>query len=239
MNGFTKMFVCLPLLAVLLTACSTPQGAPADASSDVAGQAPPPGDRSRLAAGHSGPATDQSRARFEPWIVDFANYSFPGFGPGERISLRHGKATSYPGHCIQEYSLSAVDVLDIDGDGPDEALVQVTNFEACGSSSNRKYFYVFGDQRGRPVLLWKFATGSEAHGGLIGFSKSESDFIFDLYGRWQRSGRTAVFREDRQSPDDCCPTTVTHLTFGWTSGGIGLTSLETRPFEKGNIYAAQ
>ena len=228
----------LPLLAVLLAACNTPSATPADAPSDVAGQVPPSGE-SRLATEHPGPAAHRSHERDEPWIVDFANYSFPGFQPRERIRLRNGKATTYPGHCVQEYSLSAVDVLDVNRDGRDEALVQVTNFEACGSSSNRRYFYVFGEQRGRPVLLWKFATGNEAHGGLIGFSVSDTAFIFDLYGPWQRSGRTAVFREDRQFPDDCCPTTVTHLTFGWTGGGIALTSLETRPFEKGNIYAAQ
>jgi hypothetical protein len=88
--------------------------------------------------------------------------------------------------------------FDFDGDGEDEALVRFLDHAACGSSVTSVNYFVYALRRGRPQLLWSFATGSEAYGGEKDFRVEGTELVFELYGKWVAAAGDGVeFRLQR------------------------------------------
>lgn len=58
-------------------------------------------------------------------------------------------------HCLTEYALKGVSYLDLAGDGKEEAVVEVTDFTACGSSYSTSYYYIYSVRNQRLRFLRK------------------------------------------------------------------------------------
>jgi hypothetical protein len=89
--------------------------------------------------------------------VDFANFTYPAFWTLKPFRLKNGRLEFVEDHCLTEYEFKGVRYRDLTGDGKEEAIVEVEDFTACGSSYLVRYFYVFSMRNGRPRLLRKLS----------------------------------------------------------------------------------
>ena len=169
--------------------------------------------------------------------VDFRNFTYPGFSGRKSIRVKDGELEYEPGRgCHQSFTVREVDYLDFTGDGEEEALVRMIDHEACGSSWAAVYYYVYTVRNDRPRLMWKFATGSEAHGGEKDFRIEGKDLVFELYGKWEAVGGELAFRENRELADDCCPTHYTVYRVAWDGKRMSRKSVEVLPFTQRSLY---
>lgn len=169
--------------------------------------------------------------------IDFRNFTYPNLGGRGLISIKGGEIEYEVDHfCLQYYGIQGVDYLDFTGDGEDEAVVRLVDHMACGSSSGALYFYIYTVRNGRPHLLWRFATGSEAHGGEKDFRIEGKELVFELYGKWKNIGGELTFKENREIADDCCPTHYTIYRVIWDEKKFRQKSVEVLPFTGNSIY---
>lgn len=89
--------------------------------------------------------------------VDFANFTYPALWTQRPFRLKNGRHEFEHEHCFTEYELKGVRYLDLTGDGKEEAVAEVADFTACGSSYSASYLYVFTMRNGRPRLLRKLS----------------------------------------------------------------------------------
>src|SRR5918993_1370779 len=75
--------------------------------------------------------------------VDFANFTYPALWTKKPFRLKNGRLELVHDHYLTEYALKGVSYLDLTGDGKEEAVVEVTDFTACGSSYSTSYIYVY------------------------------------------------------------------------------------------------
>ena len=120
--------------------------------------------------------------------IDFENFTYPAktiYTRGNQtFTLKDG---SYAGP-LATYAgitepVSLVDTIygDVTGDGIDEAMV-VLSVNVHGSAIPY-YIYVYGIERDKPKLLWSFATGDRAQGGLRRAFAENGNLVVELYGK--------------------------------------------------------
>ncbi len=172
--------------------------------------------------------------------IDFHNFTFPRIGKRGNIRIRDGKLEYETENCLHVYLVQEIDYLDFTGDGEDEALVRLGFGEHCGSSWSAMHYYIYTMRNGRLRLLWKFAEGSEAHGGSRGETRLENrELIFELYGKWRVVRGEARFYEDRSFTGDSNPTHYSIIRYAWNGRRFRPRSVEVLPLPQGfNIYAS-
>jgi hypothetical protein len=89
--------------------------------------------------------------------VDFANHTYPALWTKQPFILKSGRREIVRDHCFTEYALKGVSYLDLTGDGKEEAVVEVTDFTACGSSYSTSYYYIYSVQNQRLRFLRKLS----------------------------------------------------------------------------------
>lgn len=154
--------------------------------------------------------------------VDFRNLSYPKLPTGkcslEEIHLKDGKykapeewapdRTSSVG--CWAVTLGDVDYGDVTGDGNEEAIV--TLYAEMGGTESSQDVYIYTSQGGKPVLLWKFATGDRAGGGERRIFAENGALVIELFGVGAVIGRDLYDTED---VPDCCPAHYTRTKYKW------------------------
>lgn len=158
-------------------------------------------------AAESAPAVEpsaESHPRGPIGKLDFKNFTYPSPSARKRVTVRDGEL-EYPTEpgCGQSFSVEEVRYIDFTGDGADEALVRFIDQQACGSSWTSVNYFVYTIRKGRPRLLWSFATGSEAFGGAKEFRVEGDGLVLELYGTWRPSGEKIVYEDEKGLPFRC------------------------------------
>lgn len=159
--------------------------------------------------------------------IDFRNFSYPELPTGKcsmsRVRVRNGKYGSVknfsPGKIpvggCWAVSVVRIEYGDVTGDGLEEAMVVLYAELGGTSSANDVFIYTL---RGRmPVLLWKFAAGDRAEGGLRRIYADNGDLVVELAGKDKIIGRD-LYAADGTSTGACCPTLFTRTRYRWGGG---------------------
>ena len=159
--------------------------------------------------------------------IDFRNFSYPSLPTGKcsmnSLRVRNGKYGSTknfsPGR-TPEGGCWAVDVApveygDVTGDGREEAVVELCA-EVGGTSSSSDVF-IYTLKNAKPVLLWKFATGDRADGGLRRIYAENGQLVVELAGKDKIIGGD-LYAPDGTSTGACCPTVFTRTKYRWIRG---------------------
>jgi hypothetical protein len=159
--------------------------------------------------------------------IDFRNFSYPSLPTGKcwmssvRVrSGRYGTIKNFSPRRTPKGGCWAVDVApieygDVTGDGREEALV-VLYAEVGGTESSNDVF-IYTLKNGTPRLLWKFATGDRADGGLRRIYAENGQLVIEL------AGKNKIIGGDLYAPDGtltgaCCPTVFTRTKYRWIRG---------------------
>jgi hypothetical protein len=170
--------------------------------------------------------------------VDFKNFTYPKLPTGKcsrmsKVPVRVGKYGSLKnfspravprGGCWQ-VSVGPIIYGDVTGDGREEAIV-VLYAEMGGTESSNDVF-VYALKSNRPALLWKFATGDRAEGGLLKTYAHEGKLVVELAGQDRFVGGK-LYGGD--CTGTCRPPFFTRATYEWTGGAFRRRGLENLPF---------
>lgn len=148
--------------------------------------------------------------------VDFENFTFPAkpiYTDGARyFTLKNGK---YAGRlldgAIEPYPVGLVDTVygDVTGDGNEEAML-VFSMSVRGTAIPY-YVYVYSMGRNKPKLLWSFATGDRAEGGLRLIYAENGNLVSEIYGKNKYVG--GDYYSDSEGA--CCPSHYTRSRYEW------------------------
>jgi hypothetical protein len=121
--------------------------------------------------------------------IDFDNFTYPAapvYQKSEKpFTLKDGK---YAGR-LQKHggaepeAVSLVDTIygDVTGDGVADAIIVLT--ENIRGSAIPYFVYVYRVESNKPKLLWSFATGDRAQGGLRRVFAETGHLVVELYGK--------------------------------------------------------
>ena len=147
-------------------------------------------------------------------LIDFANFTYPSkpvyMEGAKTFTLQNGR---YPG--VEErdrIGLASLIYGDATGDGNEEALI-VINMSVRGTAI--PYFvYIYSMENQKPRLLWAFAAGDRADGGLRQVAAAGGELIIELYGIGKTIGKD-LYADDGMTGGDCCPTHFTRARYNW------------------------
>jgi hypothetical protein len=147
--------------------------------------------------------------------IDFANFTYtrkPVYMSGpETFTLQNGEFEG--GEHRDPVGLASVVYSDVTGDGDEEALV-VINMSVKGTAIS--YFvYIYSLENQKPKLLWAFAAGDRADGGLRQVAAAGGELIIELYGIGKTIGKD-LYAEDGMMGGACCPTHFTRAKYHWS-----------------------
>ncbi|MFL6210031.1 MAG: hypothetical protein ACJ74W_14330 [Pyrinomonadaceae bacterium] len=156
--------------------------------------------------------------------IDFLNFSYPELPTGNcsmsRVRVRNGKYGSVenlspskiPSGSCWAVSVDRIEYGDVTGDGREEAMV-VLYAELGGTSSSNDVF-IYTLKGSKPVLLWKFATGDRAEGGLRKIYAENGKLVIELAGKNKFIGGD-LYAEEVTLTGACCPTVFTRTKYRW------------------------
>ena len=155
--------------------------------------------------------------------VDFENFSYPLPDKpkgGTRIKLRNGEQPppSFSEHGIPRgigYGFGDVTYGEITGDQSEEAIVTLHEIHSGTGIPNYVYIYTLRDNR--PTLLWSFATGDRAEGGLQKVAAENGELVVELRGRNKIIG-TNLYADDGHTGGNCCHDAFTRTRYRWQHG---------------------
>jgi hypothetical protein len=137
----------------------------------------------------------------------------------EQVHLKNGKyeapehvKRSLPSEDCWSVAITYADYGDVTGDGMAEAMI-VLYAERGGNESSQDVF-IYTLQGGRPKLLWKFATGDRADGGLKRIYADNGRLIIELYGVETKIGKD-LYGTNPVGVGSCCPKNFTRTTYRW------------------------
>ena len=167
--------------------------------------------------------------------VDFSNFKYPSIWKWLKhpVKLKNGELEFQEDRCGTNISLEKIKYLDFTNDGEDDALVILHNHTACGSSSNQVAFFVFTIRNKRPQIIWKFTSGSEAHGGTRDFWLDDKELIVELYGKCKIVGfepKVDYSEIEFNRYSDTALKSTTKYRFGWNGNKFGQKSVEVLPY---------
>jgi hypothetical protein len=161
--------------------------------------------------------------------VDFMNFTYPKLPTGKcsmnKVRVKDGKygstanfkpRTTPRGGCW-EVSVGPVQYGDVTGDGQEEAIVVI--YAEVGGTESANDVFVYSLGRGHPVLLWKFATGDRAEGGLIKLYAEGGHLAVELAGKNKFIGSN-FYADDGTASGLCCPTMMTRSMYYWIRGAF-------------------
>jgi hypothetical protein len=111
--------------------------------------------------------------------------------------------------------LGYVDYGDVTGDGIEEATIVL--YAETGGNESREDVFLYASQGERPKLLWKFATGDGADGGLKRVYTDNGKLVVELYGLGAKIGKE-VYGKNPPEVGTCCPKHFTRTTYKWAAG---------------------
>jgi hypothetical protein len=174
--------------------------------------------------------------------VDFKNFTYSKLPTGKcsrmsRIRVRGGRYGSNQnfshgvaplGGC---WELNVYQVIygDVTGDGREDAIV-VLYAEMHGTEASNDVF-IYTLKHNRPMLLWKFATGDRAEGGLIKTYAQSGKLVVELAGQNKFIGGR-LYGGDCTGA--CQPPFFTRSTYQWVRGAFRRRGLENVPFKGWN-----
>ena len=155
--------------------------------------------------------------------VDFNNFSYPWDGepyravperwswmspfPQSKVTLTQGRKDLSPPDTNElgcpYLMFRSVTHGDLDGDGRDEAAVDL--LYGTGGTANWHYLYIYTFDQGSPKLLALLEIGSRADGGLSGLSIQKGFLVLDFLDKDKRMG-------------DCCSEGYIRVHYRWKKG---------------------
>jgi hypothetical protein len=183
-------------------------------------------------------ASEQSSSARSIRDVDFKNFAYPKLPTGKcsrmrTVRVRSGKYGSIDnfsrrvvprGGCWQ-VTVGPVIYGDVTGDGQEDAMV-VLYAEAGGTESSNDVF-IYTLTHSKPALLWKFATGDRAEGGLLKTYAQNGKLVVELAGKNRFIGGN-IYGGDCTGA--CQPPFFTRATYQWTRVAFRRRNLENLPF---------
>ena len=139
------------------------------------------------------------------------------------VRLREGKyeATELrvprkiPSKDCWSVGVGPIEYGDVTGDGQEEAMVVLYAERGGTESSNDVFVYTL--KNGKPVVLWKFASGDRADGGLRKIYAEDGQLVIELAGKNKIIGGD-LYADDGTSTGACCPTVFTRTKYQWVGG---------------------
>lgn len=95
------------------------------------------------------------------------------------------------------------------GDGQEDAAVVLGTERGGNAGGTDVFIYTVSDNR--PVLLWKFAAGDRADGGLKKIHAENGRLVVELYGIGTRVGQL----QSSEDVGSCCPKHYTRTKYKW------------------------
>jgi hypothetical protein len=170
--------------------------------------------------------------------IDFKNFSYPKLPTGKcsrmsRVRVRDGKYGSiknFSPHVVPRGGCWQVDVApviygDVTGDGHEDAIVILYAEMGGTESSNDVFIYTL--RRDKPALIWKFATGDRAEGGLLKIYAQNGKLVVELAGKNKFIGANFYGGDCTGA---CQPPFLTRSMYEWTRGAFHRRGLENLPF---------
>jgi hypothetical protein len=112
------------------------------------------------------------------------------------------------------YELDQISYGDVTGDGRDEALVTIT--AETGGTMRPHWVFVYGAGARSPELLWAFASGDRAAGGLKRVYAESGTLMVELLGKNMIPSDPETFgAHDDTAQGACCPGTFTRTRYAW------------------------
>ena len=170
--------------------------------------------------------------------IDFKNFNYPKLPTGKcsklaDVRVRNGKYGSIEnfsprvvprGGCWQ-VTVGPIIYGDVTGDGREEAIVVLYAEMGGTESSNDVFIYTL--KHNKPALIWKFATGDRAEGGLLKTYAHDGKLVVELAGENRFIG-AKLYGGDCTGA--CQPQFFTRATYQWTRGAFRRRNLEHLPF---------
>ena len=157
--------------------------------------------------------------------VDFCNFRFPGFYD-KQIALKDGRQEITRDYGGTIYTLHDSWLIDLTGDGREEALVSIEDYSGAGSSGVSYNYYVYTMQSGRLLLLWRVTTGSEGLAGLKDFRLDGKNLVFEVFGDSSLIGREIT---GGGRGGECCPEEFSRITIAWKRGRFRQINVQVLP----------
>lgn len=159
--------------------------------------------------------------------IDFRNFSYPSLPTGKcwmnSVRVRNGKYGSMknfsPGRTPKggcwSVDVAPIEYGDVTGDGREEALAVL--YAEVGVTESSEDVFIYALKNEKPTLLWKFATGDRADGGLRRIYAENGQLVVEL------AGKNKIIGGDLYAPDGtltgaCCPTVFTRTKYRWIRG---------------------
>ncbi len=105
-----------------------------------------------------------------------------------------------PPYGVPSLELLSITYGDLDGDGREEAVVDL--LYSTGGTANWHYLYVYAIDHGAPRLLARLESGSRADGGLLRIAIQNRKLSLD-------------FADERKRVADCCSDGFIRVAYGW------------------------
>jgi hypothetical protein len=99
---------------------------------------------------------------------------------------------------------------DVTGDGEEEAIVEL--YAELGGTEAAHDVYIYTLKGRNPRLLWKFATGDRAEGGLRRIAGEDGKLVVELFGVGTAIGKKLYGTEETGA---CCPKHFTRTRYKW------------------------
>lgn len=201
------IFVCLAI-AVTTTACNGSSGSATATSAST-----------RTEQGARG--TNESKAKSPIRQVDFKNFTYPRLPTGKcsmaEVHLVNGKynapegiAGTRPAVDCWSVALGPITYGDVTSDGEEEAIVEL--YAEAGGTEASEDVYIYTLKGGNAQLLWKFATGDRADGGLRHVTAENGKLVVELFGVGTAIGKKLYGTEEVGA---CCPKHFTRSKYKW------------------------
>jgi hypothetical protein len=161
--------------------------------------------------------------------VDFRNFSYstPPTGKCSASTIRlRGGGYEAPeqkvprdgiGNDCWSVVVAGIEYGDVTGDGREEALVVL--YAERGGTEGSNDVFIYTSKNTEPSLLWKFATGDRADGGLRKVYAEEGGLVVELAGKDKLVGGD-LYARDGTATGACCPTVFTRTKYRWGRGGF-------------------
>jgi hypothetical protein len=144
--------------------------------------------------------------------TDFRNFRYEYEGSG--WTLVNGRQPENGADPEWRYVLDDVSFGDVTGDGREEALVTIT--AETGGTMVPHWIFVYGAGSRGPELLWAFASGDRAAGGLKAVYAEGGTLVVELLGQGKVPHDPATYgAEDDSSMGACCPSRFTRSRYAW------------------------
>ena len=161
---------------------------------------------------------------------DFKNMTYPKIWQKGSVRLKNGcvgeDSKNALGGC--EFTLESVDFVDFNGDGIDEALVDIGNFCGAGSSSFTHSLFIYEVKNNKLNTIWRLSTGSESYCGVKDYNLDGKEIKLDVYS-------DCAVKPDGKLDDKCTghgdmgAPFWTSFVFGWQNNKFGIRKREVSP----------